>query len=47
MSEAEVARVCEELAARTPDRREEYQLAAEQARERARKAREVMHALGD
>ncbi|HYK33540.1 MAG TPA: hypothetical protein VEV63_16335 [Streptosporangiaceae bacterium] len=41
-NEEQVARSYEELAVSQPDRRQEYRATAEQARERARKTREVL-----
>jgi len=44
-AQEEIARINEQLAARLPDRRDEYKRTAEQAREAARKARDVLTAL--
>lgn len=43
----EVARLHEDLTARHPERREEYQRTAEQARTMARKARETLRTFTD
>lgn len=44
-NEEEIARIHEELAARRPERRDEYQCVAEQARAAARRARAVLRAF--
>ena len=43
--EEEIARIHEDLAASTPSRRDEYRRVAEQARQTARKAREILRAF--
>jgi chromosome segregation ATPase len=43
----EIASINEQLAARLPDRRDEYERSAEQARAAAREARDVLPALTD
>ena len=46
-NEEEIARVHEQLAARRPERRDEYRRIAEQARTRARKTREDLDTFPD
>ncbi len=46
-AQEEIARISEQLAARLPDHRDEYERDAEQAREAARRARDVLTALTD
>ncbi len=46
-AQEEIARINQQLAARLPDHRDEYQRIAKQARETARKARDVLPVLTD